>query len=252
LKASNLRFPESERLLALGTLPVAAGRVVRRLPHDPGAYTQGLSHADGRLIESTGGWGKSSLREVELETGRVTARSDLPRRLFGEGHARIGSEIISLTWHDGVALRWDASSLAPISTLPYPHEGWGLAAVGDRLLASDGSPTLRFLDPATLRETGQVNVSVAGRPLPWLNDLEWMDGEIWANVWQSDLLARIDAGSGEVTGWIDLRGLRALAGDGQIDSVLNGIAPGSRPGTFLVTGKNWNSLFEMALEGASP
>lgn len=256
-----MRFPESERLsarlLALGGLPVVAGRVVRRLPHDPGAYTQGLSHAGGRLIESTGGWGQSSLREVELDTGRVIARSDLPPPLFGEGHARIGSEIISLTWRDGVALRWDASTLAPIATAAYPHEGWGLAAVGDRLLASDGSPTLRFLDPATLRETGRLQVTVAGRPLPWLNDLEWMDGdsrtgEVWANVWQSDLLARIDGNSGEVAGWIDLRGLRGLAGDDRVDSVLNGVAPGTRPETFLVTGKNWKSLFEMTIEKARP
>ena len=226
-------------------MPVLRARIVRRLPHDPKAYTQGLTFADGRLIESLGGFGTSTLRKVEPASGRVIRESALPPTWFGEGHARWGGQIISLTWRDRVAMRWDADELGLIETIPYAHDGWGLASDGARLVASDGSATLRFLDPETLEEAGRIMATMQGRPLPYLNDLEFVRGELWANLWQSDLLARIDPASGELAGWVDLRGLSREASDGRPDSVLNGLAPGTGPDTLFVTGKNWPSLYEV-------
>ena len=227
--------------------PVASARIVREYPHDRGAFTQGLFWRDGRLWESTGLIGSSTIREVDLETGRVLRSADIPAGLFGEGIVDWGDEIVSITWQDGIGFRWDRRTFRRTGTFRYSHEGWGLTRDSRHIIMSDGTPTLRFLDPATMSEVRRVAVTSAGQPVANLNELEFVDGEILANVWMTTRIARIDPATGRVTGWIELEPLARANGGGE-DDVLNGIAWDAAGRRLFVTGKNWPRLYEIALE----
>jgi glutaminyl-peptide cyclotransferase len=219
-------------------------RVVRVYPHDARAFTQGLVYFDGGLFESTGLTGRSSLRRVDPDSGAVQAEVALDSPLFGEGLARVNDELIQLTWKNGRAFVWKLSNLERIREHGYPGEGWGLCYDGKRLVMSDGSDKLTFRDPRTFEEDGSVQVVRAGKPVRQLNELECVEGLVYANVWGSDYIARIDPASGEVTGWIDASGL--LQGSERMNTdVLNGIAHVPERNTFLITGKLWPNLFEV-------
>ncbi len=226
--------------------PVYGYRIVNTHPHDPGAFTQGLIFHDGRLYEGTGLHGFSSLRQVELETGKVLKRHDLPDQYFGEGVAFCGSRLIQLTYQSKIGFIYDLD-LRPFGSFNYPTEGWGLTCDGSRLILSDGSATLRWLDAKTFEMVKQMTVKDQGRPVGHLNELEFVKGEIFANIWQTDIIARISPDTGQVTGWIDLGGLsQQLEPAGFID-VLNGIAYDERGDRLFVTGKLWPKLFEIRL-----
>jgi glutamine cyclotransferase len=226
--------------------PVQSFRIVHAYPHDPGAFTQGLVWLDGRLWESTGLVGASTIREVDLDSGRVLRSVDIPPGLFGEGIVNWGDEILSITWQDGVGFRWDRRTFRQTGRWSYSHEGWGLTQDGRHIIMSDGTPTLRFLDPATMREVRRIEVTSAGQPVARLNELEYANGEILANVWMTSRIARIDPTSGRVVGWIDLAPLAAEAGANE-DNVLNGIAYDAQGDRLFVTGKNWPRLYEIDL-----
>jgi glutamine cyclotransferase len=234
--------PETRRPATL------AWEVVSRRPHDALAWTQGLQlDPEGRLFESTGLEGRSTLREVDPRSGRVLRSVALPDDRFAEGLALVDDRLIQLTWQDGVATAWDAGSFTPLEQFAYDGEGWGLCFDGRRLVMSDGSDRLTFRDAATFEPLGSVEVTLAGRPLAALNELECVDGAVWANVWLTDRIVRIDPEAGEVTGILDLPGiLEAPTPEGQDPpDVLNGIAWDAHAGTFLVTGKLWPELLEI-------
>jgi glutaminyl-peptide cyclotransferase len=223
--------------------------VVGNYPHDPEAFTQGLTWRDGELLESTGRY-PSTIRRVRLEDGVVLQRRELDLAYFGEGLTEIDGRVISLTWTSGKAFVWDAVDLAPLGEHTYPGEGWGLTDDGSRLILSDGTPTLRFLDPVTFAETGRVTVTLNNRPISRINELEWIEGEIFANVWQTDFILRINPATGAVTGVIDLTDLMPdRRGLDPADAVLNGIAWDEEGRRLFVTGKNWPALFEIRLTG---
>jgi glutaminyl-peptide cyclotransferase len=219
-------------------------RVLKVYPHDARAFTQGLVYFDGQLYESTGLLGRSSIRRVVPDSGIVEAEVSLDPPIFGEGLARVGDELVQLTWKNGVALVWKLSNLERLREHTYEGEGWGLCLDGKRLVMSDGSDRLVFRDPSTFAEQGSVRVVRAGQPVRQLNELECVDGLVYANIWGSDYIARIDPTSGEVTGWIDASGLLD-AGERAGTDVLNGIAYVPERGTFLITGKLWPNLFEV-------
>ena len=223
-------------------------RVVAAYPHDPDAFTQGLVVSDGELYEGTGRTGQSTLRRVELETGAVLQSRDLPDDLFGEGVAVLDGRIYQLTWRNGLAFAYDRETFDPLQTFAYDGEGWGLTTDGERLIMSDGSDKLVFRDPATFAVLGSVAVRDGTAPVSMLNELEYIDGQVWANVWQTDRIARIDPATGRVTGWLDLTDL--LPADDRPedpDGVLNGIAYDARAERVFVTGKLWPALFEIEL-----
>ncbi|MCR5869883.1 MULTISPECIES: glutaminyl-peptide cyclotransferase [unclassified Sphingomonas] len=228
-------------------VPVEAARIVATHPHDSNAFTQGLFFADGALFESTGQHGESVIREVDLATGRAKREVRLPREYFGEGSTGWGDTIVSLTWKHRTGFRWDRRTLRQLGTFSYPGEGWGLTQDGKSLILSDGTAELRFLDPVTFTEQRRITVTYQGRPIRRLNELEMVRGEILANIWHQDLIVRIDPTSGVITGVIDLRDLVASVPVRDSESVLNGIAYDDKTGKLYVTGKNWPSLFEIAL-----
>lgn len=239
--------------LAIGAAPAprpAGYTIVRSFPHDPAAFTQGLFYRDGRLFESTGLAGRSTIREVRLEDGAVLRKVDLPPHLFGEGIVDWKSQIISLTWQTGIGFRWDRASFRQLASFRYPGEGWGLTRNGRELVMSDGTPVLRFLDPGTFAVRRRLTVTEGGRPVADLNELEWVEGEILANVWHSDTIVRIDPATGRVTGRIDLSDLAAFPNRGE-DEVLNGIAWDRAGRRLFVTGKNWPRLYQIRLVSAS-
>lgn len=227
-----------------------AARIVARYPHDRTAFTQGLVWHDGALFESTGQPGVSDVRRVNLTDGKVLARTRLPGQQFGEGLAVDGQQLVSLTWQDGIAHRWNAKTLKAVGSARYPGEGWGLASDGRSLILSDGTPTLRFLDPKTFRETRRVTITANGRPVHNLNELEMIDGKLWGNIWHRDYIVRIDPATGAVDGLVDLAPLRAELGPLDPEAVLNGIAWDAAGKRLFVTGKWWPTLFEIALEPA--
>lgn len=227
--------------------PVQAYRVVKAYPHDPNAFTEGLFYLDGKLFESTGLNGRSEIREVSLEDGKVLRSVKIADRYFGEGIVNWGSQILSLTWQDRIGFRWNRADFRPLGDFRYTGEGWALTQNGRDIIMSDGTPSLRFLDPKTLQVRRRLAVTDGGRPVARLNEIEWVRGEIYANVWMTTLIARIDPKSGKVMGWIDLARLTAENMMGNSDSVLNGIAYDAAKDRLFVTGKNWRRLYEIDL-----
>lgn len=222
-------------------------QVVNTYPHDRGAFTQGLIFRNGFLFESTGQHGTSSLRKVRLETGAVVQQIPIDSKYFAEGLADYGTRLIQLTYQTNIGFIYDLESFALQRTFTYPGEGWGLARDTNRLVMSDGTSRLRFLDPDTLSETGRLTVTDAGQPVERLNELEMVKGEVFANVWQTDFLVMISPQSGRVTGRIDLRGILSSADRAQPVDVLNGIAYDVERDKLFVTGKLWPKLFEIRL-----
>ncbi|MEO5896742.1 MAG: glutaminyl-peptide cyclotransferase [Vicinamibacterales bacterium] len=229
------------------TAAVSRYEVVRVYPHDPQAFTQGLVFSGGVLYEGTGLNGRSGIRKVKLENGEVLQVQPLEQRHFGEGIALVGDSIVQLTWQSGVGFVYDRNSFQRTRTFTYDGEGWGLTYDGTRLIMSDGSSTLRFLDPKTLQETGRLQVRDGSRPLEKLNELEVVKGEILANVWQTERIARISPKTGAVIGWIDLSGLLDPRDAHNVD-VLNGIAYDAQADRLFVTGKLWPKLFEIRIK----
>jgi len=221
--------------------------VIHIYPHDPDAFTQGLIYVDGYLYESTGLYGESSLRKVDLETGAVLAQTDLPPQFFAEGMTDWEENLVQLTWREGTGFVYDRSELRLTDEFRYATEGWGLTQDGTRLILSDGTDQLYFLDPVSFEVMGAVAVTWQGAGVQRLNELEWVRGEIFANIWQTDDLIRIDPASGAVTGWIDLSGLLPASEHTVRTDVLNGIAYDPDTDRLFVTGKRWPYLYEIRL-----
>jgi glutaminyl-peptide cyclotransferase len=229
-----------------GAIPEYSYQVVHTYHHDPDAFTQGLLFLDGVLYEGTGLEGESSIRKVKLETGEVLQKRDVPEQYFGEGIVNWKDRLLEITWKAQTGFIYDLSSFTPKGQFEYSGEGWGLTQDGQRVIMSDGSAQLRFWNPETLKETGRITVTADGQPVPDLNELEWVKGEIYANVWQTDRIARIDPATGKVTGWIDCRGLLSPQDYiPQRTDVLNGIAYDAKGDRLFVTGKRWPKLFEI-------
>jgi glutamine cyclotransferase len=226
-------------------------KILATIPHDTGAYTQGLVWSDGALYESAGQYGESSLRQVDPKTGQVLRSVAVAPNYFAEGLARVGDRLVQLTWQEGVALLYDLATFERRGELPYSGEGWGLCHDGRRLIMSDGSDALTFRDPATFAATGRVNVTLDGAPVPQLNELECVDGAVYANVYTTEEIVRIDPETGHVTTRIDASGLLTPPERMRVD-VLNGIAYKPETKTFLLTGKNWPKMFEVTFEPAQP
>lgn len=222
--------------------------VINTFPHDTHAYTQGLLFTNGALLESTGREGQSSLRQVELQTGKVLNQVNVPRPYFAEGLALLNGKLYQLTWQHGVGFIYDAATFDKLGEFKYYGEGWGLTTDGSSLILSDGSHRLRFLDPETLTVTKTINVLDRGRPIDRLNELEYIKGEIYANIWHEDRIARIDPNTGNVKSWIDLSGLSNLSEATDKEGVLNGIAYDPTGDRLFVTGKLWPKLFEIRLK----
>ncbi len=230
-----------------GTPASYAYAIVNTYPHSERDYTQGLLIHDSILYEGTGTYGGSKLRSTDLRTGRVIAETALPRNMFGEGIALLGDKIYQLTWQEERVLVYDARSLKKTGEMRYAGEGWGLTSDGEKLYMSDGSDNIYVMDPASFSRTKTVRVRLGGSPVRFLNELEWIDGKIWANVYTSDQIVIIDPQSGDVSGVIDMRGLLGPSDITPDTDVLNGIAYDSLGGKILVTGKNWNKMFEIEL-----
>jgi glutaminyl-peptide cyclotransferase len=229
---------------APGNLTTYGYQILNVYPHDPRAFTQGLQFLDGVLYEGTGQVGQSSIRRVELATGKVLQKRDVPAPHFGEGITVWKNDLVELTWQTHVAFVYDRATFEPRKQFNYPGEGWGLTQDTDSLIMSDGSDELRILDPVTFGERRRIKVTAAGAPLRNLNELEYVRGEIFANVWQTDYIARIAPDTGRVSGYIDLRGLLTPAERASTD-VLNGIAYDAAHDRLFVTGKWWPKLFEI-------
>jgi glutamine cyclotransferase len=232
---------------AAAAVPVQRYEVKAVYPHDDQAYTEGLFYLHGMLFESTGIEGRSTIRRVRLKDGAVMQSVSIAPNLFGEGIVNWGDEIISLTWRNQLGFRWNLKTLARKSTFHYPGEGWALTQNGKNLIMSDGTPTLRVLDPVTFREVRRIKVTAEGQPVFNLNELEWVKGEILANIWQTNQIARIDPQSGKVKAWVDLTGIPETARPADADAVLNGIAYDSEHDRLFVTGKDWPHLYEIRL-----
>jgi glutamine cyclotransferase len=240
--------PEVQAPVADGSsAPVAGYRVQHTYPHDPDAYTQGLEFVDGYLYEGTGLEGRSSIRKVQLETGKVIRQRAVPREHFGEGITIWKSRVFELTWQSHVAFTYDKESFEPRGSFRYEGEGWGLTHDGAQLIMSDGTADLRFLDPDTFTERRRVTVRDAGRPVRELNELEYVNGQVFANVWTTDRIARIDPSTGRVLAWIDMSGLLPSAQRTNGNAVLNGIAFDQARNRLFVTGKLWPKLFEITI-----
>jgi glutaminyl-peptide cyclotransferase len=249
-----------------GVAPYYRYKVARSYPHDRRAFTQGLVYEDGYLYEGTGLHGRSALTKRDLQTGQVLKTLRLPDHYFGEGITLFGGKLFQLTWQSGIGFRYDKDTFTPLGEFQYPGEGWGLTHDGRRLILSDGTATLRFLDPNTCTEIGRLVVRDGGRPVPNLNELEFLatppagiqpgtpaDGpHVYANIWPTERIAIIDAATGRVTGWIDLSGLYTPPAQERGESVLNGIAYLPETGRLLVTGKCWPRMFEIELVPAAP
>ena len=226
--------------------PVYGYEIVNRYPHNLRSFTQGLQYLDGTLYEGTGQNGASGVMKEDLESGEILQRQSIPDQYFGEGIVVVDDKLYELTWQSEAGFVYDRETLRPLRQFHYPGEGWGLTYDGDRIIMSDGSEFLRFWDPETLEETGRIQVTDNSVPIRNLNELEYIDGEVYANVWTTDRIARIDPESGKVNSWIDLRGLLP-ASESQGADVLNGIAWDARGKRLFVTGKWWPRLFEIRL-----
>jgi glutamine cyclotransferase len=231
----------------IGPTPVYTYRIVEEYPHDPNAFTQGLVYVDDVLYEGTGLTGRSSLRKVELETGEILQIHELAPVYFGEGIAVVGDRIWQLTWQNQIAFLYDKETFAELSNVRYPTEGWGLTYDGTRLIMSDGTATLYFRDPHTFQLLGQVQVYDDQGPVVRLNELEYIEGQVYANVWQTDRIAIIDPATGQVEAWLDLSGLLDPGDVTQTVDVLNGIAYDVDTTRLFVTGKLWPKLFQIEI-----
>jgi glutamine cyclotransferase len=238
---ANLKTPRKD------PVPIYGYEVVHAWPHDPGAYTQGLVFYDGKLLESTGQVGHSSLRRVEIETGKLLQKVDVDAPYFAEGITLLKGKIYQLTWQHQVGFIYDAWTFEKIGEFHYQGEGWGLANDGQSLILSDGSNHIRFLDPDNFEVRKTIAVVDSGAPVNELNELEYVQGEIYANIWHADRIARIDPRTGAVVGWIELTGLLARGEVSDEEAVLNGIAYDETNGRLFVTGKLWPKLFEIRL-----
>jgi len=231
-------------------VPVYSYKVINAYPHDKRAFTQGLVFEDGFLYEGTGLVGRSTLRKVKLETGKVVQGRKLPEQYFGEGITIYANKIIQLTLRAKVGLVYDKESFELLGQFNYLTEGWGITHDGKSLIRSDGTSALYFLNPETFEQTSRIEVTDEDGPVSGLNELEYVQGQIYANVWRTDRIARIDPKTGRVTGWIDLGGLLGTEARGQLVDVLNGIAYDAENDRLFVTGKLWPKIFEIEL--ASP
>lgn len=247
--------------IALAALPAAVRaavpawgyQVVKAYPHDPAAFTEGLFYQDGALYESTGLEGRSSIRKVDLATGKVLQQRPLDARYFGEGIVAWKGKLVELTWRSQIGFTYDQKTFAPKSSFRYRGEGWALTQDGRRLIMSDGTSQLRFLNPVTLAETGRVTVTADGQPVADINELEFVKGEVLANIWQTALIIRIDPQTGKVTGVVDLSNLVAQEqAKGRPIDVLNGIAYDAGHDRLFVTGKLWSDLYEIRLTPPRP
>lgn len=224
-------------------VPIYQAEVVKSYPHDPEAFTQGLTFHAGKLYEGTGRKGQSTLRLVDLDSGELEKRHSLASKYFGEGIAILGDRIYQLTWQSHVGFIYDLDTFEQQKSFFLPGEGWGITHDGESLIVSDGTAFLRFLDPETLSETRRVQVTLGGNPVQYLNELEYIDGEVWANVWYQDLIVRIDPATGKVNSVVDLSDL--YTDRNSRDEVLNGIAWDAANGRLVVTGKLWPALYEI-------
>tara|TARA_R100000306_G_scaffold25596_2_gene28837 strand:- start:103688 stop:104491 length:804 start_codon:yes stop_codon:yes gene_type:complete len=236
---------------ARAQVPVYDFEVVAQYPHNSRFFTQGLLVHDGRLYEGTGRYGESALMEINLADGSVVRRVDLAQRYFGEGIAVAGDRLFQLTWRENVAFEYDLDTFERVNAHFIPMEGWGLTWDGESLILSDGSHQLYFLDPDTFATRRRVAVQAGGQYIGNLNELEFIDGEVWANVWMSQQIVRINPETGDITGVIDLTGLADRTERGPGDSVLNGIAWDAEQRRLLVTGKLWSHVFEISLHPRS-
>jgi glutaminyl-peptide cyclotransferase len=260
-----MRLLTSPRLFALLLLSVGVAtpgpaqptdtyQVIHSYPHDAQAFTQGLIYLDGHLYESTGINGKSSLRKENLETGSIEQFAEVPSKYFAEGLTEWGNTLIQLTWQSHVALVYDRATFHFLRTLPYTGEGWGLTHDDKSIILSDGTAQLRFLDPTTFKELRRITVKDHGKPIPpdQLNELEYIHGEIYANLWHTDKIARISPATGKVLGYIDLTNLLPAAQHSAPEAVLNGIAYDAQHDRLFVTGKLWPRIFEIKVIPAPP
>ncbi len=227
-------------------IPLYTYDIVKTIPHDTQAFTQGLAFYNGELLESTGQYGSSSLRRLDRATGKVLQRLSLDAAYFAEGMVAVNGKIYQLTWQAGIGFVYDAKTFRQLRTFSYFGEGWGLTYDGSEMIMSDGTSNLRFLDADSLLIRKMLPVTSNGAPVKNLNELEYVNGEIWANIWQTDSIARINPQTGKVAGWIDLSGLQTPEERANAD-VLNGIAFDSKREVLLVTGKNWSKLYEIRL-----
>ena len=227
-------------------------RVVERFPHRATAFTQGLLIHDGVLYEGTGRYGRSGVARLDLEQGRILDHRSLPGQYFGEGITIFGEHLYQLTWRSGLVFVYDALTLEPVTSHYHPGEGWGLTHDGGSLILSDGSDQLQFIDPEDFSVIRRVSVTLDGEPVHQLNELEYINGEVWANVWMTDHIMRIDPDTGNVTGVVDLSGLSQQTEARGSDAVLNGIAWDADSGRLFVTGKLWGHLFEIELVSGQP
>ncbi|MGA2219425.1 MAG: glutaminyl-peptide cyclotransferase [Terracidiphilus sp.] len=252
-----MRLPRAILVLSLALLAVTSAQaadsyqVVHTYPHDAQAFTQGLIYLDGHLYESTGIVGHSSLRMEDLETGRILQFQDVPK-YFAEGLTNWGSTLVQVTWQDHIGLVYDRFSFHLLRTFSYAGEGWGLTQDGKSLILSDGTATLRFLDPATFHVQRRITVTDHGKPIDQLNELEYVHGEIYANIWYKDRIARISPATGKILGFIDLTGLLPAGEHSSQEAVLNGIAYDSEHDRLFVTGKLWPKIFEIKVIPEKP
>jgi glutamine cyclotransferase len=248
LRAAFIIFAWLGAASARAAIPTYGVEVIHTYPHDPTAYTEGLFYLDGYLYESTGLEQHSSIRKVKLETGEVLQKLNMPAQYFGEGIVNWDGRLLSLTWKSHLGFIFDLATFKQQGQFRYDGEGWALTQNGRQILMSDGTPQIRLINPRTLKETGRITVTLDGKPIINVNELEWVKGEIYANVWQTDWILRIDPRDGRVVGLINLAGLLRPSDriPGQTD-VLNGIAYDAKGYRLFVTGKNWPKLFEIRL-----
>ena len=246
--AASAYIYKSKAIIAPAQAANCGYQVVRSYPHDTGAFTEGLFFLDGFLYESTGLNGQSSIRKVSLVDGKIAQQVEIPDTYFGEGIVNWRDEIIGVTWKNQTGFRWDRATFIKKSEFSYTGEGWGLTQNGSQIIMSDGTSDLRFFQPDTMNEVKNVEVTLNGKPVTSINELEWVKGSVLANIWQTDQIIRIDPNVGKVTAVYNMAGLRGLlkpAVSGQ--DVLNGIAYDKKGDRLFVTGKNWPSLFEIKL-----
>jgi glutamine cyclotransferase len=247
-EAANSNAPTGATTAAADEIvPTYSFKIKNTWPHDRRAYTQGLVFLDGILWESTGQYGSSSLRKVELKTGKVIKQIDVPSKYFAEGMTIFRNKVFQLTWQEQKGFIYDPETFQKQGEFDYSGEGWGLTHDNESLIMSDGTNQIRFLDPSTLRTTRTISVFDRGAPVEKLNELEYIDGEIYANIWQTDRIVRIDPKSGKILGWIDLTGLLKTKERSGEEDVLNGIAYDAAGKRLFVTGKMWPKLFEIEI-----